>query len=102
MKAPKYIASLVLLAFGICAFSELDVALEAGTGLASALVAVRVFGEHWFHFIHARHDASSSIPESWSCQCCLGWAVIALGFILEIGLTYVLVYFPTRFMTRRF
>jgi hypothetical protein len=31
----------------------------------------------------------------------LGWAAIAFGFILEIGLTYVLVYFPTRYLFRR-
>jgi hypothetical protein len=31
----------------------------------------------------------------------LGWLTIAFGFILEIGLTYVLVYFPTRYLFRR-
>ena len=32
----------------------------------------------------------------------LGWAAIAFGFILEIGLTYVLLYFPARFLIKRF
>jgi len=32
----------------------------------------------------------------------LGWLTIAFGFILEIGLTYVLVYFPTRYLFRRY
>ena len=31
----------------------------------------------------------------------LGWLTIAFGFILEIGLTYILVYFSTRFLTKR-
>ena len=31
----------------------------------------------------------------------LGWLTIAFGYILEIGLTYILVYFPTRYLFRR-
>lgn len=31
----------------------------------------------------------------------LGWLAIAFGYILEIGLTYVFVYFPTRYLFRR-
>lgn len=31
----------------------------------------------------------------------LGWLTIAFGFILEIGLTYVFVYFPARYLFRR-
>ena len=31
----------------------------------------------------------------------LGWLTIAFGFILEIGLTYVFVYYPTRYLFRR-
>jgi hypothetical protein len=31
----------------------------------------------------------------------LGWLTITFGFILEIGLTYVLVYFPTRYLFKR-
>jgi hypothetical protein len=31
----------------------------------------------------------------------LAWVAVAFGFIIEIGLTYVLVYFPTRYLFRR-
>jgi hypothetical protein len=32
----------------------------------------------------------------------LAWVAIGFGFIIEIGLTYVLVYFPTRYLFRRY
>src|SRR5580698_1824774 len=31
----------------------------------------------------------------------LGWLTIVLGYILEIGLTYILVYFPIGYLFRR-
>ena len=32
----------------------------------------------------------------------LAWVAVAFGFIIEIGLTYVSVYFPTRYLFRRY
>ena len=43
-ESAKIYRIICMFAFGVRAFSELDVALEAGAGLASELVAVGDFG----------------------------------------------------------
>lgn len=65
----------------------------------------------WQSYTLADLGASLSLPamapvailaDMGATMAVLGWLAIAFGYILEIGLTYILVYFPIRYFIGRY
>jgi hypothetical protein len=101
MKASKYIAVLACLILVFLMFQDYMWHWRPEPGWQPSWWQSHTLATFGF-FLSAPAVIPAGILESiGASNAIVLWSAIALGYILEIGLTYVLIYFPTRYLFRR-
>ena len=101
MRAPKYIASLVWLLLSFVLFQSWMWHWRPEPGWHPSWWQSETLANVGFILSFPAMLPTSFLQDLGASGAVVGWSAIAFGFLLEIGMTYVLVYFPTRYLFRR-
>ena|SRR5579859_2977287 len=101
MRAPKYIASFVCLVLVFLLFQGWMWHWRPEPGWHPSWWQSKALANIGFILSMPAMMPAVLFQSLGASSAVLGWAAIAFGYILEIGLTYVLVYLPTRHLFRR-
>lgn len=101
MKAPKYIAASVCLILVFLLFQAYTWHWRPEPGWQPKWWQSQALATIGFFLSMPAMIPAVILAKMGATNATLGWLTIAFGYILEIGLTYILIYFPTRFLFRR-